>query len=174
MADSQGADGSIPSVAPSVIGSYDGGAGWSYAVVIVSWATYRVTGDRHLLEQGYDTMRRWAEYQVTTAREGVRGDPEHGIFPGYGNWLALDNDSNNPSDNATPKALVGTAYHVYSQGLFGRVAIILGRDADAEQARLAREAAVAAFRRLYVKDGRVNVAFTDRAPDGPGVRSADR
>ncbi len=157
VADSQGSDGSIPSVAPSVIGSYDGGAGWSDAVVVVPWEAYRATGDQRLLEESYDTMRRWAQFQVNTARDGVRGDPEHGIFPGYGDWLALDNDSNNPMDNASPKALVGTAYHAYSQGLLSRIATILGRDADAEHARRAREAAVAAFRRLYVTDGRVNV-----------------
>lgn len=158
LTDAQGPEGQIPFFVPNYRPNMpDAGAGWSDAVVIVPWATYRANGDRTLLAQHYPTMKRWAEFQATTAVDGVRGDPEGDIYPGFGDWLALDHDSPDPRDNATPLPLVGTAYHAYSQGLFARIAALLGHDADAHAARAARHRAVEAFNQRFVEDGRITV-----------------
>lgn len=157
LTDSQGQGGEIPYVSPNVLDDHDAAAGWSDAVVVVPWSAYRASGDRSLLERQYETIRRWAEFQARTARDGVRGDPDFGIFAGFGDWLALDNDSNDPSNNATPKPLIGTAYHAYSQGLFARIAKLLGHEADAKAASEARDRAILAFNQHYIANGKVKV-----------------
>lgn len=157
MADSQLSNGGIPRVVPNVTPKEDSAAGWSDVVVLVPWTVYRASGRRSLLEQHYDMMKRWAVFQAETARDGVRGDPDHDIFEGHGDWLAIDVDPIKPSVNATPKRLVGTAYHAYSQGLFARIADLLDHPDDAADAQAARDRAVAAFNADFVANGRVTV-----------------
>ena len=158
LEDAQQPGGEIPRVAPNVNPYADAGAGWSDAVVVVPWQAYRASGDRALLAEHFDMMDRWARYQANTATDGTRGDPDGDIWAGFGDWLALDGGGNNPFDTATPRLLVGTAYHAYSQRLFARIARLLGREQEAARAGHAAERAAAAFRRHFVTDGRVNVA----------------
>jgi alpha-L-rhamnosidase len=157
MRDSQTADGKIPNVVPNVLGDNDSGAGWSDAVVIVPWQVYRASGDRSILENHFEAIAKWARYQADTAVDGVRGDPDHGIFAGFGDWLALDGDSINASDTATPKPLIGTAYHAYSQKLVARIADLLGRSEEAKQARDAAEVATQAFRQHFIDGEKLTV-----------------
>jgi alpha-L-rhamnosidase len=158
LADAQDEHGRVPSFAPTFRDPVDSGAGWSDAAVIVPWQTYRCTGRRELLEQAYPMMRRWAEYQAATADDGVRGRSTGKGHVGYGDWLALDGKTDAAGDTATPKDLIGTAYHAYSQRLFARIAALLGHDADRDAANAAADLAVAAFGRCFVQDGRLTVA----------------
>ncbi len=50
-----------------------GVAGWGDAAVLVPYEMYRLTGNRPVLEKHYGTMRRWADYVITTAAR-QRGD----------------------------------------------------------------------------------------------------
>ena len=45
------------------IGSIVAAAGWSDAIAIVPWTLYERYGDRRVLEDNYDAMARWIEYQ---------------------------------------------------------------------------------------------------------------
>ena len=51
-----------------------GVAGWSDAAVLVPYAMYLATGNTRILERQYDSMTRWCEYILKTARNR-RGDP---------------------------------------------------------------------------------------------------
>jgi alpha-L-rhamnosidase len=158
LIDAQGPGGEVPSMAPQLPGdTTDAGAGWSDAAVVVPWEVFRASGRRGVLERAYPMMQRWAAFQARTAEDGVRGGDDAGIFAGYGDWLALDADSNDPRQNATPKDLIGTAYHARSQRLFARIARLLGHPDHARTADAAANAAVAAFRRRFVRDGRVTI-----------------
>ncbi len=155
--DAQLTGGEIPNVAPNVLDEHDAAAGWSDAVVIVPWQTYRASGDRSILEEHFDMMDCWARFQVDTAKDGMRGDPDGDIWAGFGDWLALDGGSNNPFENATPRLLVGTAYHAFSQKLFARIAHLLGREAEAKRAEEVANRATEVFNQHFVTSGRVNV-----------------
>lgn len=50
-----------------------GVAGWGDAAVIVPYQMYRLTGNELVLEEHYETMRRWCDYIIRTAAE-KRGD----------------------------------------------------------------------------------------------------
>ena len=49
------------------IGSIVAAAGWSDAIAIVPWTLYERTGDVRVLEENFDAMLRWIEYQRRTA-----------------------------------------------------------------------------------------------------------
>ena len=49
------------------VGSIVAAAGWSDAIATVPWVLYERTGDRRVLEDNYDAMLRWIEYQRVTA-----------------------------------------------------------------------------------------------------------
>lgn len=51
-----------------------GVAGWSDAAVIVPYTMYRLTGNRRILEKQYESMTRWCDYVIRTAKSR-RGDP---------------------------------------------------------------------------------------------------
>lgn len=55
-----------------------GVAGWSDAIVWVPYDMYKVTGDRMVLEENYDSMIMWADYVIRTAKEkrGYKDIPE--------------------------------------------------------------------------------------------------
>lgn len=46
-----------------------GVAGWSDAIVWVPYEMYRVTGNRLVLKQNYEAMKKWCEYIIRTANE---------------------------------------------------------------------------------------------------------
>ena len=50
-----------------------GVAGWSDAAVLVPYTMYRLTGNRRILEEQYESMTHWCGYIIRTA-EGRRGD----------------------------------------------------------------------------------------------------
>jgi alpha-L-rhamnosidase len=158
LADSQLPDGQIPSVAPNVLEQRDSAAGWSDVVVLVPWAMMRAYGDRAQLARHYPMMKRWIDFQCRTARDGTRGSDAAGLFTGFGDWLALDGEGSDPFQNLTPKMLIGTAYHAHTLSVFADLADRLGHTTDAQQARLCRDRAVAAFQREFVRDGQLTVA----------------
>ena len=49
------------------VGSIVAAAGWSDAIATVPWTLYERFGDRRVLEENYDAMLRWIEYQRVTA-----------------------------------------------------------------------------------------------------------
>jgi len=150
--DAQGPDGRLPEVVPRLLGQQDGGPGWSDARVVCPWAIYQAYGDARILARHYPAMRRWLEWQAGSARGGVRCYAGCDYFPGFSDWLALDSGWQS-TIGATPRDLLGTAYFAQSAALLGRIATILGHDADAERFAAFRETAVAAFNREYVTAG---------------------
>jgi alpha-L-rhamnosidase len=158
MDDSQGPDGQIPCVVPNTLGGDDSGPGWSDARVVIPWAMYHAYGDRRMLERHYPSMKKWAQYQIDTARDGVRCYPEFKFHQGFGDWLALDGDGIDAGRNATPKDLVGTAYYAYAMGIIRDIAGALGKDEDAGFFGAKRDEAVAAFQKNFVTpSGRIAV-----------------
>jgi alpha-L-rhamnosidase len=149
--DAQFADGQVPNVVPTVGDTYDGGPGWSDAVVVVPWTVYQATGDKRILQRSLDAIRKWGDWQISTAPDGRRATPGSIPHLGYGDWLALEgSDGIQAWHNLTPKDLIGTAYHAYSMGVASKVARVVGDAETAERFAAARARAVDAFNRYYV------------------------
>ncbi len=152
LRDGQRADGAYPDVAPDVLGKYGpqqfGNAAWADAGVICPWQIYRHYGDKEVLAENYDAMKRWIGYQQRTSKNLIRPRTN------YGDWLAIDAVT---APNApVPCDLVGTAYFAHTTDLMAKIAGVLGNKDDASKFRKLHAEIGEAFRRAYVTpDGRV-------------------
>jgi alpha-L-rhamnosidase len=159
MDDAQGSDGRIPCVVPDTLGGDDSGPGWSDARAVIPLVMYHTYGDRRMLVEHYDSIKKWAKFQIETAREGVRCYPEFKGHQGFGDWLALDGDGIDAGKNLTPRDLIGTAYYAYVMGVIRDIATALGHTQDAAYYSDRRAEAVAAFQKNYVTpSGRIAIA----------------
>ena len=153
------------------IGSIVAAAGWSDAIAIVPWTLYERTGDRRVLEENYDAMLRWVEYQRATAAaelpEALAGAelPDErrraqallyntGLH--FGDWLAPSTMEGRPTHEAIGIAPALTSeylapmFQAQTLTIAAQAAAVLGRGTDAA-ACTARAADVrAAFASEYV------------------------
>ena len=64
----QGEDGLVQNIAPvnnkggMISNMLQGSAGWGDACILVPWALYEAYGDKAILEENYDMMRRWLSF----------------------------------------------------------------------------------------------------------------
>ncbi len=118
----QDPDGSIPHVVPNVLG-HGGATGWADAGVMIPWAMYLDYGDVTVLENQYESMKKWIGYMKTRAGENLiwEGD-QH-----FGDWLSFASTRSDYMGAYTLKDLIATAYYSYSSSIVAKVAAILGQ-----------------------------------------------
>jgi alpha-L-rhamnosidase len=147
--DAQSPASAYPKFAPSPLGDVaEGGPAWADAGIICPWTIYLTYGDTRLLEERYDSMRRFVEFLIKTSRDHHRNYPEYTGWHGYGDWLALDGSVTR--FGATPKDLIATAFFSYSTRLLARIASVLGRVDDCQSYHALADRVRDAFRRRYV------------------------
>lgn len=132
-------EGGVPHVVPDIITPNVGrkhdwlcsqgthsAAAWADVIVLNPWNLYLTYGDRQILIDQYEAMKKWILFMQQHA---------DGIIWNYrlqfGDWVALDAEEGSYF-GATPNDLTCTAYYAYSTGVFARIANILGRKEDAE------------------------------------------
>lgn len=123
----QGVDGLIPNFVPfrSFITSLTGAA-WGDAATIVPWELYQFTGDKAILKDNYNMMKRWVAYHTFNSHQHISTMGSHG------DWLQpFTEDGKNGGD--THKDLIATAYYARSVDILSKSAYILGFDNDAAQ-----------------------------------------
>jgi Alpha-L-rhamnosidase N-terminal domain./Bacterial alpha-L-rhamnosidase. len=123
----QHADGGVPYVIPDIVGG-SSSAAWGDAAVICPWTLYQYYGDKRLIEEQFESMKRWVEYIR------AQGENEYMWNTGFhfGDWLGLDAKENSYI-GATPTSLIATAYFAYSTRIVRDAAEVLGRLVEAEQ-----------------------------------------
>jgi alpha-L-rhamnosidase len=127
LAADQAPSGMVYHTVPDKLGS--GGAfGWSDAAVMVPWLLYRRFGDERILEQQYESMKGWVDFQYQRS-----ADLANLAWRGFGDWLAWEGDyrQHYSPGQPTDKDLLGTAYFYHVTDLFSRCAALLGRQEDA-------------------------------------------
>ena len=60
--EAQREDGALPNFVPSTDNSYISDPAWGIASVIVPWYLYLHYGDRRILEENYEMMKKWVEF----------------------------------------------------------------------------------------------------------------
>lgn len=69
----QSENGEIPIIVPAgngaqrAFGDITSSAGWGDVIVTLPWTLYQYYGDREILEENYEAMEKWVEYQRKTA-----------------------------------------------------------------------------------------------------------
>ena len=130
---------------------------WGDAAVVLPWNLYWSTGDRTLLEDHYEGMKSQVEY-VRRLLEDNEPDMRLIFKKGIqlGDWLAPGEDI---PQNMQKAEWTSTAYWANSVRLVARAAEILGREEDAGEYRQLFETIRQAFRRRFVRDGRIVNGF---------------
>ncbi len=152
--DAQTADGRYPDFAPHPFdptARCSSAPGWGDAGVFVPWCAYVNYADRRLLEQHFDSARRWVDY--------VRGQNPDLLWKrsrgnDYGDWLNADTLKLEgwPAKGAeVPKELFATAFFARSTQLVAEMARVLGRDEEARRYAERAGEIRAAFNRAYVQ-----------------------
>jgi alpha-L-rhamnosidase len=145
LEDDQREDGQFPKVAPKIMNEQDGGPAWADAGVICPWTVYDVYGDRRLLAERYDSMRRFVEF--TRARSTADLLPPRN-FHCFGDWLSIN--ANTPND------VIYEAYFAYTTKLLADAAQVLGKTEDERRYRDLYARIREAFAKAYVSaDGTV-------------------
>lgn len=151
----------------------DGSTGWGDAIVLVPYALYQAYGDKRILEENYEAMVRWVDFErklakKTKLKNRFRKDPdkEYIIEKGFhwGEWCQPDVDNGTElKENFTkgaPKS--ATAYYFYSTKLLSKIAVILGKEEDAKGYEELSEKIRRAYLNRFTEDG---IVHSDRQCD---------
>src|SRR5690606_35538966 len=125
----QQADGKIPHVIPNVIADWEAGSsGWSDASTIVPWEMYMAYGDKRILEEQYESMKKWVDYIKGISKNNLWNSGRH-----FGDWLFYRPDDDTDGRAAvTDKYLIAQTFYAHSTQLLINTAKILGETEDVE------------------------------------------
>lgn len=119
----QGADGSVGQVIPNYLPEGAPSAGWGDVAIVCPWQIYQTYGDASILEEQFDSMKRWIDYITNaTTRKGLWTGGEH-----FGDWLGLDTPQGSLK-GASRDDFIATAFYAHSTELLIKAGKILGRN----------------------------------------------
>ncbi len=150
LTDAQHKNGCFTQIVPvggvdSYMNSMDGSAGWSDAGVFIPYEIFRRYGDRAILEDNYEAMRRYARYKMgTLGRHYMTGVPTgierkyrkyiSNYGQSYGEWAEpVDVKAFAVSDFISPHPEETTAYIVLLMERMAEIAHTLDKTADAAE-----------------------------------------
>jgi hypothetical protein len=145
--DSQLENGLVPDIAPEYTVFQDGfrdSPEWGSAAVISPWLAYRHYGDRDALATQYETMLRYVDYLGSRAKGQI-------ISYGLGDWYDI---GPKPPGVSQLTSLGVTATALYYQDLktIEGIALLLGKNGDAERMRALAEAVRTAFNGTFLHE----------------------
>jgi alpha-L-rhamnosidase len=136
MRDVQRADGRFTDVAP--MGGGFGGTLWGSAGIVIPWETYQQYGDKAMLAEHYDAMKRYVAF--LESKQGPEGILNEGPL---GDWLS-------PEGNKNDNTAFWMSYQAYNYDIMVKVAGILGFAQDAGAYALKSAARKALFNSVYL------------------------
>lgn len=135
MRDSQLADGLVPDIAPEYVVFEKGfrdSPEWGSAAVLDPWLAYQFYGDREIVSQHYETMRRYVDYLSSRAENHIVGY-------GLGDWY--DIGPGEPGESKlTSRGVTATAIYYLDLQVLQKAGKLLGKSDDSQKyAALAAE-----------------------------------
>ncbi|NCI48172.1 family 78 glycoside hydrolase catalytic domain [Sediminibacterium soli] len=126
MMQAQYPNGKIPEIAPEFTvftPPFDESPEWGSAAIILPWYYYQWYGDRRILAEAYDMMKRYLGY--------LQGrSSEHIVSHGLGDWFDIGPKPSGFSQ-MTRMGITATAMYYYDITILAKVAGLLRKDADA-------------------------------------------
>jgi alpha-L-rhamnosidase len=139
--DEQRDSGEIAAIIPTSGWGYAWGNGpaWDSAFLLIPWYIYQYRGDLQILEENYESMRRYVDYVASRSQGYIANF-------GLGDWA--------PAETVTPRDITSTGYFYVDASIMAQTAALLGHDADAAKYReLAENIRVAFNKKFYNGDG---------------------
>jgi alpha-L-rhamnosidase len=133
--DVQGEDGTITDTVPHKYGSRPADPAWGTAYPLIAWYMYQQYGDRRILEEHYEGLKKYVEFLRSRAPDNILR------YSYYGDWVAIEQ---------TPGEYVSAAYYYWDVQLLSKVAEILGKSSDAQAYAQLAEQIKEAFNRTFL------------------------
>ena len=144
LAADQRESGEVGQVIPDVMPEGDSSAAWGDAAVICPWQVYQTYGDKAVLEEQFDSMRKWVDFiGSVTKTPNLWTDHFH-----FGDWLGLDAPSGSYKGSSRDD-FIASAFYAHSAELVVKAGKLLGRDVSAYE-KLHRDI-LAAFRKTFTE-----------------------
>ena len=142
LAADQFPDGGVGSVIPNVLPDDQPAAAWGDAAVIIPWQIYQTYGDRKVLEDQFDSMKKWIDYipAVTTTPDLWTGGKH------FGDWLGLDAPFGSYKGSSRDD-FCASAFYANSLSLVIKTGKLLNRDVSKYKDQYQRT--VSAFRKVF-------------------------
>jgi hypothetical protein len=144
MCEAQLDNGMVPDIAPEYTvfgGGFRDSPEWGSAYVITPWQVYQMYGDRTLLAQHYEGMKRYVAYLKGTSKE-------HIVSHGLGDWY--DIGPGGPGESKlTSKGLTATAIYYQDLEILKHAATVLGKADEASQFEKEAQDVKAAFNKKF-------------------------
>ncbi|WDF80291.1 family 78 glycoside hydrolase catalytic domain [Mucilaginibacter sp. KACC 22773] len=123
---SQTEDGLIPEIAPEYVKfdePFRDSPEWGSNAVILPWYVYQWYGDKGVLAQNYDMIKRYLAYLNKKADGNI-------LMQGLGDWYDLGPNPPGVSQ-LTPQGITATALYYYDLDIATKIATLLGKSEDA-------------------------------------------
>ena len=147
LVDEQREDGNLPGIVPTGDWGYPWGNGpaWDSSLVLIPWYLYVYRGDKKILEDAYDAMKKYVDYMTSREREnGI-------VYHGLGDWVS-------PKTN-TPTEVTVSGYYYVDAKIVAQTAKLLGKSEDfAKYSTLAERIRKSYNAALYKGDGVYSIA----------------
>lgn len=135
-------NGMVTQIVPAVIQFPNSSAAWGDAAVICPWNVYLAYGDREILEQQFESMKKWIDYIGSQTKEpDLWNGSEH-----FGDWLGLDAPEGSYKGSSR-EDLIASAFYAYSTEILVKAGKILKKDVTEYEALYER--IVKKFRQKY-------------------------
>ncbi len=141
--DVQDEKGTITDTVPHVWGSRPADPAWGTAYPLIAWYMYQYYGDKRILEEHYDGIKKYVEFLRTREEDGLVR------FSYYGDWVAVDK---------APGSIVSSFYYYYDVRVLADMANVLGKEEDAKAYAELAEKIKTAFHREYFDPNTKNYA----------------
>lgn len=135
-----------------------GSCAWGDAATIIPWTLYQFYGDRVLLSEQYENMKRWVDFIIYMDETHCDGKRLWTVGFHFADWLALDNSDPESRFGRTDPYYVASVYYLYSSELTAKAAKLLGKEADAAYyAKIADEVRAAIRAEYLTATGRLAI-----------------
>jgi alpha-L-rhamnosidase len=138
-------DGSLPDTVPPYQGRlYPADPAWSSAYITIVWSVYRYYGDTRILEQHFESMRKYVSFLQTNAQQGIILK-----LGKYGDWCP----PGSIAPKRTPVELTSTWYYYHDTLLLAKIAGVLGKGNEERALELLAGTIRVAFNERFLKEG---------------------
>lgn len=139
--------GEITDLVPCIPGWMGAGrTGWADAGVTIPWQHYMAYGDKQVLENQYESMKRWIDFMFRNCQDFLWSSGWH-----YGDWLAYQAENDFGGRSAvTYRPLIQQCFMVHSAEQFVEAAKVLGKTRVAERYAATVEKCKKAFCEAYL------------------------
>lgn len=123
LASDQHDDGYVGHVIPDLLQNPHASSAWGDAAVICPWQVYLAFGNKQILKNQYQSMKKWIDYITsTTTTKYLWTGGTH-----YGDWLGLDAPSGSYKGSSN-EDFIASAFYAYSTSLVIQAGTVLGED----------------------------------------------